>query len=689
MANRSPALLAVALVFASLLPGASPVAGQSAVGFAPAGQTSFGQQNLQRVQTMLAPAPGAAGALDDYYFVAVGDIQNNVRSLTRHAFEAIAKDVRSVVDTRTGLPVYDQIRFVTLLGDLVYTGPTAMQWRNLEGTFAGEGLDRVLYPNIARLVADKPVLPVIGNHELLRFELKTQTKYRDLFDSVQGVNNFKRFFGWDRFIANPRILYPVPADLSSEGYRIVNERNADPEASRTLATQYTRGADGRYRLTFFEQPPLDPRAFSEGKARVVEALVPLFRKAGYGTLPALSSDNMIAYGVDAGGTILLYMDSMARGWHYPVFARLKKALYPNTKDQHRLNLFSESPFNGQADFYREVTALAKREGKSVVVLMHHSVINGSKSIHATGLGYNLWLALGMPQTPAEPGNATLFDKLLFTDADYLFSGCVHGYENFTVTASSPGREPHTLNWFVSGGGGGPLTRAFHGERFDDVQALYNLKRAAVSGLEPKGAIAITRNEDRLGHHYLLVHVQHGRIVDVSPRFIDVSTLGREQNRPQITLRSTFYSATSTGGGSVELTAGAWGMERIRRPLAFINWRPSVSLGMMRDSSQRTGTTSGIRTAVFEVSPLTLDVYIPGSKVVTLRPAGFELWAGPSGRRDYFMTFGVEAPIVFNIWHRIPALGVGLKAYVPLGSPHDSGRTGRAGIGVTLSYRITR
>lgn len=682
-------LVVVALIGAWLIPGARAADGQTVTGFAQGQQASFGEGNLKRVQQLLVDAPDSRAGFDDYYFVVVGDIQNSVRSFSRHAFEAIAKDVQRAVDERTGTPVYDKVRFVILLGDLVYQGPIVRQWENLEGTFAGKDLDDVRYPNIARLVSDKPILPAIGNHELLSFHFKTQTKYKDVFDSPEGVVNFKRFFGWDRFISNPKILYPVPTDLSGEMYQAVMEKNPEPEARRVLAASYARGSDGRYHLTFFERPPLQEGEFAAGKARLADALVPLFRRAGYGTLPVINSDNMVAYGVDAGNTIFLFLDSMARGWHYPGLARLKEALYPNKKDQHRLNLFSESPFNGQADFYHAVAAYAHETGKSIVPLMHHSVINGSKSIHATGLGHNLWLALGLPQTGAEHGDATLFDEILFSDASYLFSACSHGFENFSVVSSSPGRPDHTLQWFVTGGGGGPLTKAFYPERLKDIETLYNQKHASTPGPAPAGTIAVVDHTSRISHHYLLVHVQHGRIVDVSPRFIDKATLPRAQAGPQVTMKASYYSATSSAGAAVEFTPGAWGLERVRWYLTFVNWRPSVSLGMFGDAGRSVGSTSGSHAAVVEVSPLTLDVYIPGSKVVTLRPFGFEMWAEGGGRRNYFMTMGVELPVFYNAWSRLPNLTVGLKAYVPMQSDpnRSAGTAHRAGIGVSIGYRI--
>lgn len=365
-------VVVVALVLTWLMPGARAARGQTVTGFAKGPQPSFGEANLTRVQQVLRQPPDTAAGFDDYYFLAVGDIQNNVRSFDRKAFEAIAKDVRTAVDTRSGKPVYDNLRFVILLGDLVYQGSIARQWQNLEMTFGGRGLDDVDYPNIARLVGDKPVFPAIGNHELLNFLLRPQTKYRDMFDSPLGVDYFKRFFGWDRFI-----------------------------------------------------------------------------------------------------------------------------------------------------------------------------------------------------------------------------------DDATVRTVQPG--------------------------------------------------------------------------------------------PQLTMKTSYYTSTMSAGAALEFTPGSWGMERVKGPLAFVNWRPSVGLGMIGDAGRPPGSAGRAHGVVVEVSPFTLDVYIPGSKIVTLRPFGFEMWAGRGGYRNYYLTVGAESPLFYNAWSRLPNFTVGFKAYVPIHT--DTGLGARpehhAGIGLTIGYRITR
>jgi hypothetical protein len=96
----------------------------------------FRDKNLERLRHFLAETSSPGNRLDDYYFVLIGDIQNSVRDLGHPVFNVIAKDIQGAVDEKTGERLYDKIRFVILLGDLVYEGPSAREWESLEQAFA-------------------------------------------------------------------------------------------------------------------------------------------------------------------------------------------------------------------------------------------------------------------------------------------------------------------------------------------------------------------------------------------------------------------------------------------------------------------------------------------------------------------------------------------------------------------------
>jgi hypothetical protein len=645
----------------------------------------FRAGNLGRVSRFLSESAAGRGRLDDYYFVLIGDIQNSVRDFRHDVFNALARDIREAVDAETGARLYDRIRFVVLTGDLVYEGPSPRQWEALGKAFAGRGPDGTPYPYIEMLAKDKPIIPVIGNHELLSFRPYFQTRYKDLFDSPKGVANFKRFFDWDSWIADPHILYPVPADLAPEAFREVLAKLPDAGDRRLLSTEYLLRSDGRYHLSFYDHPPRAVDKFETESEKLASGLAPIFRKAGYGTLPVLNSDNMIDYAFEAGGVVYLVLDSMARGWQYPGFARLKEALYPEKKDQHRLNLFTPSPFNGQSVFYHAVAAYARQNALTLAPIMHSPTFNSSRSIYQTGVGYNTWLALGLPQGQEERGEPTIFDDILFADAPVLFGACVHAYEHLTVLARDSGQPAHTLECYISGGGGGPLRKDFLPGKVRAAEDLYNRKFGEAEGR----SIEIAGDVTGVGHHYLLVHVVSGRVVGATPHFLKPGELRRPTFQPQVTLSAAYESRPGSTGASLEFSPGAWGIEGVVRYLTFINWRPTVSVGIVNYNTWGTGTDAQAYAFTLEVSPLNLECHLPRANVVTLRLPGFEVWDGRGSLRRYFMTMGVEAPLLYDLFGTLERLRFGIKAYIPLnlGGGYDPDFGRRTGLALSVGYRF--
>jgi len=658
------ALLALSLT-------APAVGRESGPGPAAEAGPKFRDTNLDRVRQFLAGTSVPGGALDDYYFILIGDIQNSVRDFRHDVFNAIAKSVRDAVDEKTGERLYDRIRFVILNGDLVYEGPSARQWTALEKALAGKGPDGTPYPYLELLAREKPIFPVLGNHELLSFRPYPQNRYKDLFDSPLGVVRFKSFFDWDRWIADPHILYPVPADLPAGVYAGLASKLPDAADREFLAAQYVLKPDGRYHLKFFETPPLDLKDFQAGKERLAAGLAAVFRKAGYGTLPVLNSDNMIHYAFEAGGVVFLALDSLARGWQYPGFARLKQAVYPAKKDQHLLNLFTLSPFNGQADFYQAVAAYARERGLSLVPVMHSPTFNSSRSITNTGVGYSSWLALGLPQPGREKGDPTIFDNVIFSDVSYTFSSCIHAYEHFALVAKTPGSADHTLQCYISGGGGGPLRRNFLPGKTRPWEDLYNQKIQDVGGPMPGRSVEIRDDITGVGYHYLIVHVSGGRIIDVSPRFIDTRELSRRTFRPQVTLTTSLMSAPASAGASLELCPGVWGIEKFIKYLTFINWRPSLSLGVVDYNVWGKSQDVQAYAATLEISPFTLECHLPRANLVNLKILGFELWDGRANLRRAFLTTGVEMPLFYNLLGRLERFNVGVKVYFPFRAAADA------------------
>lgn len=683
---RMPRAIILVLSCACLLWTSRPGQAEPPVRAGASTPAPFGAINVEQTRRVLQALEAAGPGTEDYYFIAVGDIQGGVRTFHKDVFESVARDITRATDPKTGRPIYDQIRFVLMLGDLVYEGPSRKQWEYLELAFAGQGPDHVSYPNIARLVREKAVFPVVGNHELLNFRFKSPTKHTDLSDSREGLEQFRSFFDWDRFIAHPRILYQVPTDLPDEMFRAVVEKTANAGDRAVLTSSYKKTADGRWALTLPSHPVPAADEYATAKARLAGQLAPIFRHAGYGTLPVVNSDNMIAYGIDTGGTIYVVLDSMSRGWHYAGFAGLKKELYPAQVDQHRLNLFSESPYNGQADFFKAVSEYARQSGKTIVPLMHHSVLNGSKSIYAGGLNYNLWLALGLPQMPGDGGDESLYDEILFSGAPYGFSACVHQYESFSLVSKQAGLPDRETRWTISGGGGAPL-RSDHSEaRIQDAATRYNQRIASVPADVPGRSIAVVGDRMLPGHHYLIVHVQQGQIVDVTPRFLTSEELPHTTVRPQLSINASTYSGTSSAGAALEFNPGAWGLEGLYGSLAFMDWRPSFGVGYVANAGGSTGSAAA---GSFQLSPLAIGLFVPRSRSLVIHPAGLDVWVADGGRFRALLTFGVELPVFWDLFGRWPEVTLAVKAYHPIGrGPASDPLFGsQSGVSVSMSYKI--
>ncbi len=399
---------------------------------------------------------------------------------------------------------------------------------------------------------------------------------------------------------------------------------------------------------------------------------------------------MICYAFETGGVVYLVLDSMSRGWHYPVFAGLKQAIYPAKKDQHRLNLYSLSPYNGQEAFAEAVMAYARERGETLVPMMHHSFFNTARNPYSLGIEYNSWLGLGLPQAPQEKGDPTLMDEILFSDAPVFFSACVHRYENFTIVARAPGQPDHSLRWTISGGGGGPFKAGpITYKTIKLRESLYNEKLKNETGPAAGRSIEVRDATARFGHHYLLVHVRGGRVEDVTPRFIDPKDMPGKKWEPQLALTASYGGAPGTGGAALEFSPGAWSAQKFNRFLDFVNWRPSVSLGVVRTNLSANATEARTAAATVEVSPLTLECHLPRANIVTLRLIGFEYWAGRTDLRRAFLTTGLEMPLVYNLTGWLEKLDFGLKVLFPLraGAASDPDFGARMKVAFVLSYRV--
>lgn len=688
LALFAPSALAAAPAPASAASysSASAPASSSAAAEKPRTQPVYGLADLERVHGVLSEFAAGGPETRDYYFVLIGDIQNDVRSYRKNVFDAIAADMMKVSDAG-GASLYERIKFVILLGDMVYEGPSPKQWDWLERIFAGESPDGGSYPNIKKLAEEKPFIPALGNHELFEIRPGRETRYRDFCGSPAGVAGFKRFFRWDDFIRSPYVLYPVPSDLDRAAFHALIAGLASAEDRGLLEESYVPGPDGRVRLKLFVNPPLDEAAFRAASDGLAGRLAAVFRKAGYGTLPVLSSDNMINFAFEAGGVLYVVLDSMARGWQYPGFAGLKESLYPKKGlDRHRLNLFTKSPYNGQGMFYLAAEAYARERGLTIIPMMHHSAFNNTRMPTAAAAPYNTWLAMGFPIRKGEPGAETIFDDIIFGGATHTFSACVHGYERFDIVASRPDGPPHTLHWTISGGGA-EVRRNYYEVRMRMTEDLYNAKLGSGQKGAEGRSIKVENDVTGVGIEYLLVHVKDGQLVEVAPHFLKDKDIPKPANRPNVVVSAVGSSGPGAGGANVDFIPGIWGAGKVLPDfMSFANIRPTVGFGVLDYDA------AGAKLTVFSLSlsPFKLEAHIPGSNVVILEPLALEYWAANGGRRRAFLRTGLEAPLLFNFFGVLEKVELGLKAMFPVGgggSDPDFGAKFRLALSVGYRFRI--
>jgi len=274
---------------------------------------------------------------EDYYFVVIGDSRNMPRSDDLNGFNFVAKQIIYAKDKDEY--IYDKIKFIMHLGDIVYDGVAEHQWDNLKRAFSNKDYYENNYPYIKLLARQKPIFPVLGNHEIMQFKFRKETKYINLASVNKGLQNFNDFFNWENFIANPNIIYSIPSELSIEIFsKLCNKLGA--EENEILNEHYVLLSDRKYHLRIYwdliqELKTIEPDNINsldeQKKSEVINDLYPIFQKLNYNVLPVINSDNFICYAFEINDIIYLIMDSMSRGWHYNTFSDLKKAIYSKKK----------------------------------------------------------------------------------------------------------------------------------------------------------------------------------------------------------------------------------------------------------------------------------------------------------------------------------------------------------------------
>lgn len=641
---------------------------------------------------------------DDYYFVVIGDTRNMIRSEDLTGFNHIAKHIIYAKD-KNGNNIYDKISFIVHMGDIVYEGAVKQQWHNLKKAFSKKDYFGKNYPYIKLLAKDKPIFPVLGNHEIMKFRVKKETKYKNLSISNKGLEHFKDFFDWDKFMKNPDILFPIPGKLKKEIFDQICKR-LEKEEFANLEKHYILKSDNNYHIRLFQDVINDYRN-STGltgtktlfldptkKSEVIEDLQKVFIKLGYNTLPVLNSDNMILYAFEINDLIYIVFDSMARGWQYKTFSELKKSVYHQKNKQHYLNLFTKSDLNGQYEFFKAVIDYAEKSGKTIVPFMHHSPFNSVDDIDGNGIEYNLKLMLGVEYKKKKNNftfnknisEHTFFDDLIFfgqnkseneLNIDHIFTSCVHYFQKFTLETDKGNQIKNKIKWYITGGGGGELATKYNDKKLKYSEMLYNkkLENTAVDNNNDnilKRSIKITKNEVKKDYNFLVVHVRNSKITDVTPHFIKRTDVRLKKPLINITAKVenyVYYSPISTSS-LVSLRVGSWGLEKIMPMLAFVTWDPSIGIGYLHYdiNGENSDMNSLTQTDLFKFT-----FHFSNFKEITLSLLGITAIVGGFDIQRAYLSFGFEGPLLYNFFSHlkepIPKIlkkfSFGLRYLIPL------------------------
>jgi hypothetical protein len=676
-----------ALAFLFLIfscPACRPASGRAAPQFDFNAAAAVAGSNLSHIGGLAGAGGQGTARGGDYYFALIADTQNLVRADDFDRFNLMSRQIMLAEDD--GRSVYGQIRFIVLNGDLVYNGADEEQWASLRRAFSAKDYREHNAPYIKMLARDKPILPVLGNHDLMKLRLKPETEYRDLAGSEKGLENFKDFFNWEQFMASGRVLTAIPGEISAPMFAGLLSRLGGGDRERLRSLYAMEG--GRYSLRIFQEliarAAADPapdigeygRRFAAAREDVVSVAVPLFAALGYRVLPAVSSDAMICYALEQEGALFLFLDSMARGWHYRNFSRLKKALFKDKKDQHRLNLFTPSPLNGQYEFFRALKEYACRQGLPIALFMHHSPMNSVNNIHGPGIEFNLRLILGLD---AGANGPTFWDDLLFSRLggagsppllSHVFTSCIHYHQRLRIRRRDAGGEMDDLHWHISGGGGGALELTFDDRRLAESQRLY---QDALKKRDPGRRFEIVENEVDPGFNFLLVRVKDGRIARI--RAVMVPGEKIELRSPSLlqvraSWQAAFFSRPTSMGQLFRLNLLSLGMEWIDQFLQFITLDPAVGIGFLYYNSGGSPAFSEEYAGIFEVSPLDFRLRFPGGKDVTLHLPGLLFVNGEGTHASSYLTVGLDLPLLQHLFERFRRLRLGVKYLFPVRMSRD-------------------
>lgn len=222
-----------------------------------------------------------------------------------------------------------------------------------------------------------------------------------------------------------------------------------------------------------------------------------------------------------------------------------------------------------------------------------------------------------------------------------------------------------LDCQITGGGGGPLEVRYWDSKLEEASRLFN---QALRRSNPEYVISVKDSVVKIDHHFLLVHVQDGKIVSVKPVIVPRSSVElKDPSFFKIRARwnTLFYSSPKSLGQIMTINLFSIGMEFLSDLFQFITLDPSVGVGFLYFNINDDPRWVSEITGVFEFSPLEFKLRFPRDKDLTLMLPGIIFVNGLSNHARSYLTMGLEMPLFYNLFGRFKPLRTGFKYLIPM------------------------
>jgi len=163
---------------------------------------------------------------------------------------------------------------------------------------------------------------------------------------------------------------------------------------------------------------------------------------------------------------------------------------------------------------------------------------------------------------------------------------------------------------------------------------------------PIRSIEIKNNRVRTDYHFLVVHVQGGKITEVYPHFVGKKEININ---PSTIFSNIKYTATTISdppgfGNTINIDFFRLGFDKISHGLAFLTWEPGTGFGGFNYDTFGNMNFVGLTTFKF----LKFGLHFPRSEYTVTLLGSATLSDQEKMARDY-LTIGIEAPLLYNFF----------------------------------------